>query len=178
MTGIIDWDGVRTVPRCNGNEAYPYWIMSDWDPDHQVHEADRVQNTPAEVARYRTMYLDFMDECRAAAGPTDGPNMTKVSQVANQLEFACSGEGRTSGVYCKILREIAVIAANDPRAPAEAMAITVPLIKFVSGKEENPEKAAISFLLALAKRLAKGTATEDEMGMASRWVCGLCLCMI
>ncbi|KAK2872136.1 hypothetical protein FQN49_002527 [Arthroderma sp. PD_2] len=31
LQGLIDWDGVVTVPRCLGNERYPSWLTRDWD---------------------------------------------------------------------------------------------------------------------------------------------------
>ncbi|KAF8309858.1 kinase-like domain-containing protein [Amanita rubescens] len=32
VTGIIDWDGVRTLPRQGGAAAYPTWLTEDWVP--------------------------------------------------------------------------------------------------------------------------------------------------
>lgn len=30
LRGVIDWDGVGTVPRCVGNERYPSWLTRDY----------------------------------------------------------------------------------------------------------------------------------------------------
>ena len=32
ITGLIDWDGVQTLPRALGFARYPSWITRDWDP--------------------------------------------------------------------------------------------------------------------------------------------------
>lgn len=70
LWGVIDWDGVGTVPRCVGNERYFSWLTRDWDPAKYGHGLERagadagyLENSPEELARYRAMYLQFMEQC-------------------------------------------------------------------------------------------------------------------
>lgn len=32
LQGIIDWDGICSVPRSIGNQRFPSWLSRDWDP--------------------------------------------------------------------------------------------------------------------------------------------------
>lgn len=166
VIGIIDWDKVFTEPRCNGNEQYPLWLMSDWDPAYLVHTSNWIPNTKEELLRYRAMYQNFLTECKSGTDspPSNAINMTKVSLVANILEYTACQMGKGAKNLFKIMREISIVAANDPRAPQEAKDMTVPLIEFLSGKEERPEQVALSLTFDLALRIDQGTISENEMG--------------
>ena len=71
LLAFIDWDGVRTVPRCVGFESYPSWLTRDWDPimytyDHDRDEgAEPKENSPEELSHYRTLYRQFVQESLA-----------------------------------------------------------------------------------------------------------------
>jgi hypothetical protein len=70
LAGIIDWDGVTAVPQCVPNNRFPSWLTRDWDPARyrpptdtdarSAHAHAPRENTPAELARYRSLYLDLL----------------------------------------------------------------------------------------------------------------------
>ena len=79
LQGIIDWDGVATVPRCFGQ--YPLWLMADWDPwsynwDFKTSELrddfGSPEHSPQKLAYYRTMYGRFMEKCRLEMDSSTG----------------------------------------------------------------------------------------------------------
>lgn len=140
--------------------------MADWDPAHLVHYVDRKQNTNAELARYRSMYQTFLTECKSdqegALLSTD--NMTKVSLLANCLDYAACQIGAADEVLGKIMREVATVAAHDTRAPEEARKIKVPLIAFLNGEEEEPHMRGVWLAHEMGVKIDQGTITDDEMG--------------
>lgn len=71
LHGIIDWDGVAAVPRCFGQ--YPLWLMRDWEPvtynwdfaASKLHdEFGPPEDSPEKLKCYRTMYAQFVKQCR------------------------------------------------------------------------------------------------------------------
>ncbi|KAL8851982.1 MAG: hypothetical protein Q9221_003087 [Calogaya cf. arnoldii] len=65
LRGFVDWDGVAAVPRCLGSEAYPLWLIPDWDPHWynpiSDEENGRCDMTPAELDIYREKYARFIE---------------------------------------------------------------------------------------------------------------------
>ncbi|KAF8314132.1 hypothetical protein F5887DRAFT_908515 [Amanita rubescens] len=72
ITGIIDWDGVRTLPRQGGAAAYPAWLTVDWVPicygwkKDASPEDNMRHDSPTELASYRRAYLGAIT--RASGG--------------------------------------------------------------------------------------------------------------
>lgn len=67
VSGIIDWDGIQTVPMQLGYAKYPLWIMRDWNPDAYFHwspdeESRLKEDTPAQLARYRRWYHEIITD--------------------------------------------------------------------------------------------------------------------
>jgi hypothetical protein len=60
ITGIIDWDGALTVPRCIGYASVPVFLREDWDPDYDQDAKDA--QMPWVLERYRRIYSEFMLE--------------------------------------------------------------------------------------------------------------------
>lgn len=93
------------------------------------------------------MYMDFINECKTSTedAPSDGFNMSKVSSLAGSLDAVacCLGTGTMVGkTLDKIIRELSIVAADDPRAPEETQAMMVPLLGFLNGEEKEPEDVA------------------------------------
>ena len=94
ITGIIDWDGVRTLPRQGGAAAYPAWLTVDWNPmsygwrkdsspEHNMH-----YDSPIELASYRRAYLDAIT--RASGGTLT--HITRNSHIWTTLHNAICSE--------------------------------------------------------------------------------------
>ena len=56
LTGIIDWDNVRTEPSFLGYSRFPGWITRDWDPLMYNYPETKRENSPEELKRYRSRY--------------------------------------------------------------------------------------------------------------------------
>jgi hypothetical protein len=59
VTGIIDWDGAFTAPRCIGFSALPHFLMHDWLPDFTLDEPPHMS---LGLDRYCRIYADAMKE--------------------------------------------------------------------------------------------------------------------
>jgi aminoglycoside phosphotransferase (APT) family kinase protein len=59
VTGIIDWDGAVTAPRCIGFSALPHFLVHDWLPDFTLDEPPHLSWG---LDRYRRIYADVMKE--------------------------------------------------------------------------------------------------------------------
>lgn len=124
LRGVIDWDGIGTVPRCVGNERYPSWLTRDWDPAMYGYWRGRVgddgcpENSPEELARYRAMYLQFMEQCLSKNDESkshfsrstlnhDFAKITRRSIVIENLQIAADDPACTGEIVNKIFDEIA-----------------------------------------------------------------------
>lgn len=111
LCGIIDWDGVAIVPRYIGNERYPGWLTRDWDPvkyDYRSEpDADEHvgyhENSPKDLASYRSMYLQFMEACYTTE---DGSKLTRNSIIIESLKNAADEPICTVEIVEKIYNEI------------------------------------------------------------------------
>ena len=58
ITGLVEWDGVHTLPRALGFARYPSWIMRDWEPpEYGYNKSDsRGEDSPAQLISYRREY--------------------------------------------------------------------------------------------------------------------------
>lgn len=145
LRGVIDWDGVGTVPRCVGNERYPSWLTRDWDPAKYGYgygragaDAEYLENSPEELARYRAMYLQFMEQCLTKDGGSKGSfsectinsilsdgsaKITRRSIVVENLQIAADDPVCTFEIVNKIFDEVAkrvheshqISSQGDPR---------------------------------------------------------------
>ncbi|KAF2246629.1 hypothetical protein BU26DRAFT_50382 [Trematosphaeria pertusa] len=69
ITGIIDWDGVRVVPRCIGHAALPLFLRKDWDCDYDIDDADHM---PWIYNYYRNLYSQYVKD---AISTSDGSSI-------------------------------------------------------------------------------------------------------
>ncbi|KAF2731587.1 hypothetical protein EJ04DRAFT_566695 [Polyplosphaeria fusca] len=58
VTGIIDWQGVRAVPRCIGYPAAPAFLLCDWFSDYDI---DVDAHMPWYLDFYRSAYAKVMN---------------------------------------------------------------------------------------------------------------------
>ncbi|KAF2802986.1 uncharacterized protein BDZ99DRAFT_349362, partial [Mytilinidion resinicola] len=78
ITGIIDWDGVQTVPRCVGYAAVPIWLRQDWQSDYVWPDNHLETHSVDELEKYRKIYAQAM---RDAAGENSDWKYTENSAV-------------------------------------------------------------------------------------------------
>ncbi|CAF9914988.1 hypothetical protein IMSHALPRED_002301 [Imshaugia aleurites] len=127
LRGLIDWDGVASVPREIGCAQYPLWLMRDWVPYYYLYDiregktdddAGYEESSPAELASYRAMYAQFME--KEMEHQTGGPNqpttfgtlpkqeaqLTRRSLVMRDLGLAASSPFLTTDILCHILYQI------------------------------------------------------------------------
>ena len=134
LRGLVDWDGVASVPREVGCAQYPLWLMRDWVPYYYVYDeqegkteedADYEESSPAELATYRAMYAHFMEkEIERQIGgpdrvttfgtlPKQEAQVTRRSLVMRDLNLAGSSPFLTSNVMCHILNQIEQVTEAD-----------------------------------------------------------------
>ena len=89
ITGIIDWDGVHTLPRALGFARYPSWITRDWDPvKYGYGEPDgREEDSPEQLINYRREYASAMADLKL---PTADYHLddTRLSQILEAIEIS------------------------------------------------------------------------------------------
>ena len=101
ITGIIDWDGVRTLPRQGGAAAYPVWLTVDWDPifyDWKKPKDNVQYYAPTELASYRRAYLDAIT--RASGGKLT--HITRNSHIWTMLHIAVCLPIATPKIICHL----------------------------------------------------------------------------
>lgn len=127
LRGLIDWDGVASVPREIGCAQYPLWLMRDWVPFYYLYDiqergpeedAGYEESSPAELASYRALYAHFME--KEIERQTGGPEqvtafgtlpkqealLTRRSLVLRDLDLAASSPFLLTNILCHILKEI------------------------------------------------------------------------
>ena len=108
LAAIIDWDGIAAVPRCVGNEKFPSWLTRDWDPAMYAYGRKRdsgepcEEDPPADLARYRSMYVKFMREY-AAGGENN--QTTGRSLLVDNLYIATYDPVCTHGIVERVFDE-------------------------------------------------------------------------
>ena len=138
VLGLIDWDGVAAVPRSFGCEGYPKWLTYDWDPFFYNFNTDtgrvddecgQPEHSLEELAYYRTMYAQFMenslskDQCgmgnyTVSDGPyhqpafSDRSDTTRKSLLIGSLNAAATNPLSTTEVVLNIFEKITQVTAH------------------------------------------------------------------
>jgi aminoglycoside phosphotransferase (APT) family kinase protein len=89
ITGLIDWDGVQTMPRAYGFCSYPSWITRDWDPIMYGYSDPELEDSPEKLSRYRQVYA----EAFGALGmepESYHPDETRLSHIYEAIYIAAS----------------------------------------------------------------------------------------
>ncbi|QDS70743.1 hypothetical protein FKW77_003361 [Venturia effusa] len=87
VTGLLDWDGVCTVPRFRGFASMPLWLQQDYSPEW--HWEGTRGNSDHDLARYRRAYANFMAEAMNNEGDC---KYTAKSPILDVLVAACHKE--------------------------------------------------------------------------------------
>ena len=134
LRGLIDWDGVASVPREVGCAQYPLWLMRDWVPYNYLYDiqegrtdedAGYEESSPAELASYRALYAHFMEkEIERQTGgpdrvttfgtlPKQEAQLTRRSLVMRDLSLAASSPYLITNIMCHILHQIEQVTEHE-----------------------------------------------------------------
>ena len=120
LCGIIDWDGVATVPFSVGCLKYPDWLVQDWCPGYDDYPQNRgeLQMSPEELATYRNIYAQFVEvfssiACGSSQAGKQDANTTRMSLVAGSLDFGAHDPKLTDDTAEIIFEKLANLVASD-----------------------------------------------------------------
>ncbi|KAL9011877.1 MAG: hypothetical protein Q9180_009144, partial [Flavoplaca navasiana] len=134
LKGLVDWDGVATVPRCIGPETLPLWLTPDWDPHWYnydteaqcaIDEDDYPEMSPEELDIYREKYASHIDAAlrkRELDQPssclskepvaTSRFSRTRVSPLARSLYIAANEPISAARIVPMILKKIMALTSE------------------------------------------------------------------
>ncbi|KAJ8058276.1 hypothetical protein OCU04_012470 [Sclerotinia nivalis] len=103
LTGIIDWDGVHTVPHCVGYQKYPSWITRDWDPAMYGYFrlGCQAEDSPEALEDYRQRYSKTMQ-----LFVPEYINYTSKSHIFEALQIASSSPICMDGIIEKFFHQL------------------------------------------------------------------------
>ena len=104
LTGILDWDGIRTGPWQLGCAAYPAFLSRDFNPrEYEWWSSDEHlkmrEDSPANLRELRKTYRSFFEK---HAG--NYSKYTTNSHLYRNIEKACTQRHLTSGIINKLTR--------------------------------------------------------------------------
>ncbi|KAF1923703.1 uncharacterized protein M421DRAFT_74579 [Didymella exigua CBS 183.55] len=97
VTGIIDWEGCTTTPRCAGYSAVPDFLRRCWVPEH---EASDMPHMDWQVDQYVQIYTDAMRDFTPR-----GAVYTRKSAMYNAIVRAVA-EGNAMDLCLKLFKQI------------------------------------------------------------------------
>ncbi|PYH56288.1 uncharacterized protein BO96DRAFT_456817 [Aspergillus niger CBS 101883] len=78
VSGIIDWDGVQTMPRFLGYATFPKWIMRDMDPVERGWSLESQEDSAEQLRWYRLLYNRKMQGLLNGVGDARFVNKTHI----------------------------------------------------------------------------------------------------
>ena len=118
VVGLIDWDGVATVPRSVGC-AYPKWITRDWNPyDYNYPDRGygRREQPPQELNHYRQVYTGFLEELSTGehenAVARSFVSTVRKSLLVEKLDLAVKNPQMGDEIFDKIFRLVAQVSGQ------------------------------------------------------------------
>lgn len=100
ITGLIDLDGVHTLPRALGFARYPSWITRDWDPAKYGYDKpdSRGEDSPAQLLNYRREYAARIAGLHL---PKENYSVddTRLSQILEAIEIAVEDTVCAPGLF-------------------------------------------------------------------------------
>ncbi|EFR00333.1 serine/threonine protein kinase [Nannizzia gypsea CBS 118893] len=119
LRGLIDWDGVVTVPRCVGNERYPSWLTRDWDPMKYAYDENATpgpdspnnyENSPTELNHYREIYQGIM---KNVLQDKPAKQITSRSLLLENLAIAADNPVSFHSIVERVFEEAKAKTAKD-----------------------------------------------------------------
>lgn len=115
VTGLVDWDLIKTMPRYVGYTAYPKFLTMDWDPlnrDWNLPKQFRFAESTAALARYRSHYGKELDQ--ALHGQQDC-GLTQRSHIIGAIWFAANESLYCSDICMKFLSAVKSVRDSTER---------------------------------------------------------------
>lgn len=129
LLGIIDWDGVGSVPRTLGNERYPGWLTRDWDPvmygwdedmEKGIKPDGRVwEDSPDALKLYRSVYASAMRSYQHNEAELNTATVTTNSLIYENLLIAASAPMFMPTIVKKVFEEITATVQEDLQQQVE-----------------------------------------------------------
>lgn len=110
VTGILDWDGCGTVPRCVGFTTTPIFIQLDWELGYDL--LNNEQMWPWVQAKYRDIYANAMAEaCGKNISDAKFTKQSHLYYLAHRILFGDirAKYDRSVDFADRILREIPML---------------------------------------------------------------------
>lgn len=129
LLGIIDWDGVCSVPRTVGNERFPGWLTRDWDPTVYLWNEDMEQgikpdgivweDSPDALKQFRYVYASVMRTHQHNEAGTTTATLTTNSLIYENLLIAAGEPLSMTEIVMKAFKEISALVQEDLQQQAE-----------------------------------------------------------
>lgn len=145
VTGVLDWDGCTTVPRCMGYASVPVFLQDDWSGNFSIHNKNTVMLWKFE--HYREIYAKEMER----VGCTDA-RYTRYSPVYHGLLNAMQ-EDDQEGV-------LEIVGKLFCRVPALRNAAVDEVLEVI-GNGENSGEALLRHLARSLEDILDPTDTAD-----------------
>lgn len=160
LAGIVDWDGTSAVPRCLGNECYPSFLTSDWNPEVYGYESDMedddyvldldahkpLEDSPETLRELRNTYLSIAMELQ------QGRKAEKQEELFSQhLESVCRAS---------VVTENIATAAYDPLCRAQILSKVVAQSWLALKASGGPDHTKLSSFKVI-QMFAKGNPDEE-----------------
>ncbi|KAL1611986.1 hypothetical protein SLS60_000209 [Paraconiothyrium brasiliense] len=111
ITGIIDWAGLRTVPRWAGWASFPLFLRKDFEHDYTCLENNENPHSPWKLDFYRKAYHGYLQQTLDPEGTgsyNDGKYTLKSGATCAALE-ALDWEALRGATIHRLLKEIPVM---------------------------------------------------------------------
>lgn len=112
IISIIDWSGIRTVPRWAGWSSLPLFLRKDWDSDYNIrHDDIDYPLSPWKLEHYRKAYHGYLQEELDPTGTgsyNDGKYTLKSGAICAAYD-ALEYSGQRAGNIHRLLREIPLL---------------------------------------------------------------------
>ncbi|MCJ1329190.1 hypothetical protein MMC10_005868 [Thelotrema lepadinum] len=98
LLGLLDWDGIQTVPKTFGFTAYPDWIIRDWEPSF-YHYWEEGEGSMSELRELRETYRGFL-----ATHLEESNKPKRNCHLYQVVEMACKQKNNLVPVTTKLGR--------------------------------------------------------------------------
>jgi hypothetical protein len=150
VPGILDWDKVRTAPRCLGFAALPAFLTKDWAPNFtsfgDVH-------MPWELYEYRNVYARAMLEDTGLEGDGKYTIKSAIYQAVDHALYGGHNGGSIPSIVRKMLKELTTTRKLDDADVLTALGEGWDQGKFRVDQEIHELIAPQSEVVALVPRL-------------------------
>lgn len=119
LVGIIDWDGVETVPHSVGNLALPGWLTRDWDPIRYVYEPNMGdeaaivggyqpeslwEDSEENLADFRGIYADLIERYTILGSADSADSVERGYTAARTCRLSLVTENLAIASYDSVCR--------------------------------------------------------------------------